>query len=98
MLKYQVNATFAIAYSDEETVSISARSKGIIDVSKIMKLFGGGGNEHSAAAGIKGMSLEEVKEKLCNLLIPCNYLEYIGEDQNKKDKGMTLNLTKKVEK
>ena len=90
LLKYQVNATFAIAYIDEETISISARSKGIIDVSKIMAVFGGGGNEHSAAARIKDMSIEEVKSKLNSMIIPFNYTEEIVE----KDKKLTLNLTK----
>ncbi len=77
LLKYQVNATFAIAYIDEDTVSISARSKGIIDVSKIMKLFGGGGNEHSAAARIKGLTIEEIKCKLCQILNPTTYLDNV---------------------
>ncbi len=74
LLKYQVNATFAIARIDEDTISISARSKGIIDVSKIMMLFGGGGNMHSAAARVKGMTIEEVKEKLNYILIPTNII------------------------
>ena len=74
LLKYQVNATFAIAYIDDETISISARSKGIIDVSKIMALFGGGGNVHSAAARVKGMTLSQVKEKLNYILIPTNII------------------------
>ncbi len=74
LLKYQVNATFAIARIDEDTISISARSKGIIDVSKIMMLFGGGGNMHSAAARVKGMTIEEVKEKLNCILVPTNLI------------------------
>lgn len=79
LLKYQVNATFAIAYIDEETVSISARSKGIIDVSKIMRLFGGGGNEHSAAARVKGMTIDEIKSKLNSILIPTNLISEENE-------------------
>lgn len=86
LLKYQVNASFAIAYIDEETISISARSKGIIDVSKIMKLFGGGGNEHSGAARIKGMTIEEVKKALCDLLVPTNYLD----EEVTKEKVLSL--------
>jgi c-di-AMP phosphodiesterase-like protein len=74
LLKYQVNATFAIAYIDENTISISARSKGIIDVSKIMALFGGGGSVHSAAARVTGMSLQEIKEKLNFILLPTNLI------------------------
>lgn len=70
LLKYKVNATFAIAHIDEETISISARSKGIIDVASIMKAFGGGGNERSAAARIKGSSIHEIKECLLKILTP----------------------------
>lgn len=77
LLKYQVNATFAIAHIDEQTISISARSKGIIDVSKIMSVFGGGGNEYSAAARIKGKSIEDIKSMLERLLIPTSNIENI---------------------
>ena len=94
LLKYQVNATFAIGYIDEETISISARSKGIIDVSKIMKAFGGGGNEHAAAARIKGKSIEEIKQKLGKIIIPCSYLEYVDQNQIDNDKDMKMILKK----
>lgn len=94
LLKYQVNATFAIGHIDEETISISARSKGIIDVSKIMKLFGGGGNEHSAAARVKGMSIEEIKKCLNEILIPAGYLDYCDLNKLREENGMTLKLTK----
>lgn len=94
LLKYQVNATFAMGFIDENTISISARSKGIIDVSKIMKFFGGGGNEHSAAARITGKNIKEVKEKLCNLLVPVNYLDHIDMETIKNDNEMKLKLTK----
>ena len=60
MLKYKIFASFAIGYIDEDTISISARSKGGIDVSTVMKYFGGGGNEYSAAARVKGMSIEDI--------------------------------------
>ena len=75
LLKYNVNATFAIARIDEDTISISARGKGSIDVSKIMRLFGGGGNEYSAAARVKGKSISEIKEELNEILNPSNYLK-----------------------
>ena len=92
LLKYQVNASFAIAYIDEDTVSISARSKGIIDVSLLMKQFGGGGNEHSAAARVKGMSIENIKNRLNQMLIPTSYLE----DANlREETGPKLLLTQK---
>ena len=59
---------------DDETIAISARSKGEIDVSSIMKVFGGGGNETSAAARVKGESIESVIKKLEILLNPASYL------------------------
>ncbi len=94
LLKYQVNATFALGYIDEETISISARSKGIIDVSKIMKLFGGGGNEHAAAARVKGKSIEEIKSILNEILIPCSYLDYANDFTIEEVSNKKLTLTK----
>ena len=90
LLKYQVNATFALAYIDKDTISISARSKGIIDVSKIMKLFGGGGNEHSAAAKVKNMNILDVKNKLNEILIPTCYLDSIDINNVDKEKKLVL--------
>ena len=75
LLKYNINCSFAMAYIDDITISVSARSKGLIDVSKIMRLFGGGGNEYSAAAKISGKSLQEVKKLLISSLMPGAYIE-----------------------
>ena len=74
LLRYKIKASFALGYVDEDTIAISARSKGELDVSAVMKIFGGGGNEYSAAARIKGESLEKVKAKLEFLLNPASYL------------------------
>lgn len=92
LLKYNINCSFAMAYIDDETISMSARSKGIIDVSKIMKLFGGGGNEYSAATKIKGMTLPEVKSLLINSLLPGAYIEYADLSLNNQ---MKLTMKKK---
>ena len=75
LLKYNINCSFAMAYIDDITISVSARSKGLIDVSKIMRLFGGGGNEYSAAAKIRGKNLQEVKNLLISSLMPGAYIE-----------------------
>ena len=66
-----------MAYIDEETISMSARSKGLIDVSKIMRLFGGGGNEYSAAAKINGKTLPEIKSYLVSILLPGAFIENV---------------------
>ncbi len=76
LLKYQVTASFTIAKVSEDTISISARSKGVVDVAKIMRMFGGGGNEKSAAARIKGMSVEDAKHALKTILVPTVFLVY----------------------
>jgi c-di-AMP phosphodiesterase-like protein len=39
-----------------------------------MALFGGGGNVHSAAARVTGMTLNEVKDKLNFILLPTNLI------------------------
>ena len=75
LLKYNINCSFAMAYIDDDTISMSARSKGMIDVSRIMRLFGGGGNEFSAAAKIKGKTLPEIKTLLVNSLKPGAFIK-----------------------
>lgn len=70
ILRYKVDASFAIAYIDQETISISARSKGNIDISQIMKMFGGGGSPTSGAARIKGTSIKNIVEELAHILNP----------------------------
>lgn len=77
LLKYNINCSFAMAYIDDETISMSARSKGLIDVSKIMRLFGGGGNEYSAAAKINGKTLPEIKSYLVSILLPGAFIENV---------------------
>ncbi len=52
-MRYRIEAEFAMGYIDEETISVSARSRGKIDVGKIMEQFGGGGNSQNAATQLK---------------------------------------------
>ena len=58
-----------------------------------MRYFGGGGNSFSAAAQVKGHSIEEVKTALMNLLMPCNYLNETDISFDKEPE-MKLKLTK----
>ena len=73
LLKYKVDASFAIGRIDENTVSISARSKDKINVGEIMKLLGGGGNSYSAAGKFEKYSTEEVGKELTKVIIPKYY-------------------------
>ena len=69
MLNFEdISASFALGKLDGETVGISARSLGAIDVSVIMKELGGGGHSSNAATQIKDKTLKEVKQKLIDIL------------------------------
>jgi c-di-AMP phosphodiesterase-like protein len=84
------HAVFAIGYINEDTIFISARSSGVIDVSVVMQQFGGSGRTTAAAAQIKGATIEEICNKLNHILLP--YMN-IG-----KEPQMTLELTKESAK
>ena len=68
LLKYKIDAVFAAGFIDNEIISISARSKGNIDVSEIMKSFGGGGHTYSAASELKDISFDEISKKLNKII------------------------------
>lgn len=98
LLKYRANATFALGYIDDDTISISARSKGRVDVSSIMRLFGGGGNVFSAAAKVKGKTLKDVASALNSLLVSSTYLglsedEIKGQMYEPQNEHLSLKLT-----
>ena len=61
ILKFEgVKMAFAIGMASPSLVLISARSNGEVDVSKIMKEFGGGGHFSAAAAKIESDEVEDV--------------------------------------
>lgn len=69
MLNFEdIAASFALGKLDSETIGISARSLGDIDVSIIMKEMGGGGHSSNAATQIKQKTLKEVKQELINII------------------------------
>jgi len=69
MLNFEdVKASFALGKLGNETIGISARSLGDIDVSAIMKELGGGGHSSNAATQISDKTLKEVKQELLDLL------------------------------
>ena len=73
LLKYKVDAAFALGSLDEKTISISARSKGKVDAGFIMQQFGGGGNLYSAASKITDEDLPSVHKRLEKVLKPDFY-------------------------
>lgn len=67
-LRYGLDAVFALGRVDEDTVSISSRSQGRVNVGAVMREFDGGGHMYSGAARIKDTTVEEVGIKLKKLL------------------------------
>ena len=68
LLKYDLDASFAVGRVDDNTIYISARSKGRINVGDVMKEFNGGGHTYSGAARITNSTVPEVGAKLKKLL------------------------------
>ncbi len=56
--------TSFVIFKSEETVNISARSIGDVNVQVILEKLGGGGNRSGAGAQIRDMTVAEVSEKL----------------------------------
>ena len=59
-----IDAAFAIAKTDEETVAVSARSFREVNVQMMMETLGGGGHLNSAAAQITQSSIRSVTKKI----------------------------------
>lgn len=63
-----IEVSFVIGKIDDETIGLSARSIGTINVSKIAEQLGGGGDNHEAAAQIKNRSLNDVEAELKSII------------------------------
>ena len=73
LLDFNVDASFVIGYINNNTLSISARSKGNLDVAEVMKKLNGGGNKYSAATKIYDENINEVNKKLVKIIKPNYY-------------------------
>lgn len=71
-----VDASFALTRRSKDVIGISARSMGNVNVQVIMEKLGGGGHLSNAATQIKGVTVEEAKDKL---LAAIN--EYLKENE-----------------
>ena len=65
----EVESSFVIIRIDDETIGISARSLGTVNVQRIMEKLGGGGHLTNAATQIKGKTIQEVREMLVETII-----------------------------
>lgn len=74
LLRYKIDAAYAIGNIGDGVVSISARSKENVNVGDVMRELDGGGNQYSGATKLKGLSVEEVGNKLKKVLLPKYYI------------------------
>lgn len=59
-----IEASFVIGKLDKNTIGISSRSMGIVNVGNILENFGGGGDNHEAGASIKNDTIKNIENKL----------------------------------
>ena len=76
------NASIVVFQLSPDTVGISARSTGAINVQVIMEQFGGGGHQNVAGAQITGTSLEDVYNNVIKAT-------QIFIEENEKDESNT---------
>ncbi len=80
LLRYKIDAAYAIGNIGDGVVSISARSKENVNVGDVMRELDGGGNQYSGATKLKGLSVEEVGNKLKKILLPKHYISKPNEE------------------
>ena len=64
----KIEASFVIGRLEDNSIGISARSIGKVDVGKILEKFNGGGDENEAGARIEKSSIRTVEEKLKSII------------------------------
>lgn len=75
LLKYKVDAAFAIGNIGDNVISISARSKEKVNVGAVMQSLEGGGNQYSGATKLTDCSIEEAGKRLMKIIQPPCYIK-----------------------
>lgn len=81
----KVRVSIVVFQLKPDTVAISARSSGSINVQVIMEHFGGGGHQNVAGAQISGRSLEEIYQEVID--ISNKYIEEIDKNESNTAAG-----------
>lgn len=68
----KIEASFVIGRLDKNSIGISARSLGSIDVGKILESFNGGGDNNEAGACINNSTIKTVENELMNIIKSLN--------------------------
>lgn len=64
----KIEASFVVGKLDDNSIGISARSLGRINVGKVLETFNGGGDEFEAGASIKNVTIKKVEGELREIL------------------------------
>jgi len=75
LLKYKVDAAFAIGNIGDNTVSISGRSKEKINIGEVMQNLHGGGTQYSGATKLINCTIEDAARKLTKIIKPPCYIK-----------------------
>ena len=81
-----VEAAFVIAQTDNNTVSISARSNGKVNVQLIMEKMGGGGHFNAAGLQKSNTTVSTMKEQLLNAITQYQQ-EGVSENESNSVEG-----------
>ena len=80
-----VRMSIVIFQLTNDTVGLSARSTGELNVQVIMEAFGGGGHQNVAGAQVKGGNLADIKAKVIE--ISKKYIEENDKDESNSSAG-----------
>jgi c-di-AMP phosphodiesterase-like protein len=64
----KTEASFVVGKLEDDSIGISARSLGRINVGKLLEKFNGGGDENEAGARIDNISIKKVEIELINII------------------------------
>ena len=81
----KVRMSIVVFQLTADTVGISARSTGEMNVQVIMEAFGGGGHQNVAGAQVKGGDVEEIKAKA--IALARKYMEENDQDESHTEAG-----------
>lgn len=75
LLKYKVDAAFAIGNIGDGTISISGRSKEKVNIGEVMQNLHGGGTQYSGATKLINCTIEDAARKLTKIIKPPCYMK-----------------------
>ena len=75
LLRYKIDAAYAVGNIEEGVVSVSARSKESVNVGDVMRELEGGGNQYSGATKLTNTSIEEVGQRLKKIILPNHFVD-----------------------